>query len=864
MGLFDDLIPSGQPTARITVNPVQRAFLNSMSAGESPNYNTMYGGERFEELTDHPRQRVPIRSGPNAGKSSSAAGKYQFLAGTWDEAKNALGLPDFSPDSQDAAAAWLAERDYKNRTGRNLWEDVESAKNDPGKLTKIGGALSGTWTSLPGGIEPNRATSGFGQRFATALQSGGVANAAQAPATQAPTAQPKSGMFDDLIPQTPTAAKPDFGQGNAALMGASQGITANFGDEIVGARAAAGLPENAARSLALTPFVGPLIEPAIGAAKLGYEYLTGGDTATKQYEAARDKYRADAKTAEQQYPKTYMAGNIGGAVAMPVGGALNAATMPARIGRSAAVGATYGAAAGAGEGTGAVDRVSRAIPGAAIGGAVGAVAPPAIAAVEGIGRGIAAAASPITNRIRGAVSPESQAARTVAEAISRDARKGGVELTQPEFAASRAAGQPVAVAELGGERTRAYARWAANVSPEARAIVEKFASERFAGQADRAIEFLQNIAGSSGNTTVIKDSLAGLARIANGPAYRKAYSHPNAQAMWDEGFEQIAQAPVVQNAIRAASVTGANRGTIEGAPRIRSPFVVDKQTGQLTLRIDENGNRVVPNLQFWDHVKRNLDKIATPEARTLNGALKDHLDDLVPSYADARAGAAKFFGAEDALDAGQKFVRANMALGDAQKALSKMSDPDRELFKIGFVSKLIDDIGNTRDRVNVMNQIAATPNAKTKLQMVLGSNGYRQLDALLSVEQSMDRLRTALGNSTSIRQWIEYGLAGGVGGSGLINTDPTQLGIAAAIAGRRYVDDRVAGHIARMLVSDSPDVFAKGIKAVAGNKNLLNAFRDLDVKLSRVGGQQAPSPVMQAAGISRAEDQPEIPRPPGQ
>ena len=112
------------------------------------------------------RQNIPIRSGPNAGKTSSAAGRYQFLQGTWDEARNALGLPDFSPESQDAAAVWLAERDYAKRTnGRKLWDDLDSAQGNPSKLNFIGGALSGTWTSLPGGIEPNRATHGFGQRM---------------------------------------------------------------------------------------------------------------------------------------------------------------------------------------------------------------------------------------------------------------------------------------------------------------------------------------------------------------------------------------------------------------------------------------------------------------------------------------------------------------------------------------------------------------------------------------------------------------------------------------------------------------------------------------------------------------------------
>jgi muramidase (phage lysozyme) len=151
------------------LSPVQRAFLNSIAAGESPGYDVIYGGQRFQDFTDHPRIAVPIKSGPNVGRTSSAAGRYQFLGSTWDEAKSALGLPDFSPASQDRAAAWLAGRDYKKRTGRDLWSDVEGAAGDPKKLDEIGSSLSGTWTSLPNGIERNRATSGFGQRVATEL-----------------------------------------------------------------------------------------------------------------------------------------------------------------------------------------------------------------------------------------------------------------------------------------------------------------------------------------------------------------------------------------------------------------------------------------------------------------------------------------------------------------------------------------------------------------------------------------------------------------------------------------------------------------------------------------------------------------------
>ena len=844
-----DPVASAPERPKITVTPTQRAFLNSMSAGEAPDYNTMYGGGRFEELNDHPRQNIPIQSGPNAGKTSSAAGRYQFLQGTWDEAKNALGLPDFSPESQDAAAVWLAQRDYKARTGRDLWNDIEGAKDNPAKLNFISGALGKTWTSLPGGAEPNNATAGFGQRMASEISAQARNPQAQGnwwandPVAGQPTGQPEM--------QGPPQRQ--VGMGEAIGRGVQQGASFNFSDEIAGLKAASGIPETA-RNVASAIPIANLIAPTVGAARMGYEALSGGNQATDEYNRVVEAERAGNKLAQEQRPYSYIGGNIAGAVAMPIGGMANAATLPARIGRGAAVGAIAGGVAGAGEGETAGQRLTGAASGAVLGSAVGAAAPAAVAGAEAIGRGIGAAVSPVTNRIAGAINPERQAAKTAVEYLG----KGAPELTQAEYAAAQAAGLPVANIDRGGEAGRALARWAGNVSPEARETIQKFADARFEGQGERAIQFLQNIAGTSGDTTILRDALKGLARIENRPAYERAFRNPNAQAMWDEGFEQISQAPVVQDAIRAASVTGANRATLDGFQRARSPFVIDKQTGQLTLRIDENGNRMLPSLQFWNEVKINLDKVNSREAQMLNGALKSHLDELVPDYKKARAGAASFFGAEDALDAGQKFVHQNMAIGEASKALSKMSPAERDMFKIGFVSKLIDDVGNTRDRINVVGRINNSPNAKTKLQMVLGENGYRQFDALMSVEQSVDKLRGALGNSSTVRQWIELGLAGSVGGTGFVMSDPTSMGVAAAIAGRRYVDQRLAKEIARMLTSGDPDVLAKGVKAVSGNKNLLRAFRDFDARLSSVGGQQAPS-VVPVPGWARAEgDNPDV------
>lgn len=140
--------------------PAQRRLLQAIAGGEATDYNVVYGGGRFTDFSDHPRKAVPITSGPNAGKTSSAAGLYQFLAPTWDETARELGLKDFSPESQDAAAWHLAAKTYERKTGRDLLADLQA-----GRTQDIAPALAGVWTSIPGGIEPNKATAGFDARL---------------------------------------------------------------------------------------------------------------------------------------------------------------------------------------------------------------------------------------------------------------------------------------------------------------------------------------------------------------------------------------------------------------------------------------------------------------------------------------------------------------------------------------------------------------------------------------------------------------------------------------------------------------------------------------------------------------------------
>jgi lysozyme len=69
-------------------------------------YDVIAGNDRFSDFSEHPFILDPRRRRP---LGTTASGAYQMIKSTWIAARDALGLPDFSPASQDAAAVWILQ-----------------------------------------------------------------------------------------------------------------------------------------------------------------------------------------------------------------------------------------------------------------------------------------------------------------------------------------------------------------------------------------------------------------------------------------------------------------------------------------------------------------------------------------------------------------------------------------------------------------------------------------------------------------------------------------------------------------------------------------------------------------------------------
>lgn len=98
LGLIDD------PNVRTMLD------LIAASEGVAHGYNTGFGNTVLEALEDHPRELKGFAETTGRRNLTSAAGRYQFLAGTWDDVAPRIGASDFMPENQDLAAVYLMQR----------------------------------------------------------------------------------------------------------------------------------------------------------------------------------------------------------------------------------------------------------------------------------------------------------------------------------------------------------------------------------------------------------------------------------------------------------------------------------------------------------------------------------------------------------------------------------------------------------------------------------------------------------------------------------------------------------------------------------------------------------------------------------
>ena len=571
--------------------------------------------------------------------------------------------------------------------------------------------------------------------------------------------------------------------------------------------------------------------------KTGFGFLGDYD---KELESVRGRMQYNREAS----PSGSLAGTLVGGAMLGGGMMRQGATMIPRFADAslktrAAVGAGEGAAYGAAYGFGGgedgfQDRALAATKGALVGGGIGGSIPAAGRVLRGVGDTVMESVRP---RIGAILNPQKEAERRVGEALVRDRQMAQGRLSNAAERAGFEAGQDVRNFDRGSETVRALSRSVANQSPESRGVMERVVNDRFQGQTDRLKSVIERVAGGQVDDLAYKAQQEATKRSTNSAAYQKAWAQDfngPPPMVFDELIGRV-PAAAVRNARSVAKAEG-------------RPF------GQhLIASIDDNADTVtftrMPSLREWHYIQRGLRSAADSAYRggvgevgtaykSLHREILDAMDSASPAYQDARRGAAAFFEADDAFDAGKKFVWQNKDIRQSEAAFKRMSPAEREAFKVAFAGEFIEKLGQTSERRNVINQIFSTPNARAKINMVMGPQGMREVEAFVKVETAIDMMRGALtGNSTTARQLVELGLGAGAGG--MLTGDWTAGALAGAVIakgirmGGNKADENALREVAKILLSKDRTQLARSIKRIANSRRHQKA---LDQMLTYLGG----------------------------
>lgn len=444
-----------------------------------------------------------------------------------------------------------------------------------------------------------------------------------------------------------------------------------------------------------------------------------------------------------------------------VGGAIpfiasKGATLPLTLGKAAVQGFKTGALAGFGAGEGSPEQQAIST---GIGGAAGAVAAPALQLGARVVKNVS---QPIIKSMFAEPDVTGlQAGRNlVKEALKSDV--GSVD--EAINTVLQNAGKPYTLADI-GPNTRAYLDAVSLIPSPAKQTAKKFLEQRDKGISARLTSDLQDAFGS---TASFFDEFNAL-KTARTDLGKKMYANAfNKQVPVNKELTDLLGRPSVQQAY----ARGINIAQEKG---IKVPNVSVNAQGQLVTPDNKLIDRV--DTEFLHYVKMGLDDLVytgkSPSSgigNTQLNSIKDtraqflnYIDKNNPSYKSARNYWADDTATMDAMQSGRTFLKANP---DQLKAdIKKMSTSEKEAFRLGAMSDLIERVGGqSTDTVvpmtaNVARNILKDPKRVALIKATfpdneLGQNKFNQFIKNFQTEMEMKATsgQVLAGSQTASRQ----------------------------------------------------------------------------------------------------------------
>lgn len=455
-----------------------------------------------------------------------------------------------------------------------------------------------------------------------------------------------------------------------------------------------------------------------------------------------------AQTARWEYPVAALAGDIVGSGPAAITGGqlmsrgLDAATSALMGGRALrpmakapVIGATEGAVYGAGYSP--EDRVAGAMTGGVAGGVLGAGGE----AVVGGGRQLLGRAAG-----RGTETAPQQAVR---EAVEFDTGVEGRPMVAAAEEQIRAAGRGGIPADIGPATLQQLDQAVVSGGGPVRARAENVLYGRAAESFSNITEPMRRKLAPGGREFMSTnwDELAEVRRQQSSPLYEMAYAR---------GIPH--DDPVLAKALRTQPVQKAWRRAQQLTAM--DPEMTPQQLAQIA------GPEGRPSLRGWQYIKEQLDQQASQarsQARAkdasavekLRDYIVDRLDELQPTYREARNIWAGTRAAEDAMQMGYDFMSTRKMSQFPMAKLRRLNDSERAYFRIGAMSYFEDLLGNTQ-LTHDMTRKFRTDSMRRRLGQVFETpEDLNDFYALLDAEATKNKAKKVLGGSPTAGRLTE-------------------------------------------------------------------------------------------------------------
>lgn len=406
--------------------------------------------------------------------------------------------------------------------------------------------------------------------------------------------------------------------------------------------------------------------------------------------------------------------------------------------------ARYGFAAvpvGAASGAGYSDPgLANRTMGAASGGAIGLGTGMAIPAAAGVAKGM-------THGIKNSLS--SKAGKTFAqrkylEALERD----GINFSKLP-SRLKTLGPEATLTDAGGDSVERLARGATAFPGKASSKASTSFWQRQLNRNKRVTDVIKKTLGNGddfyNSLEAIQKERSELAK----PLYKKAY---DSRITVDDELVAILKAPSAQKAFERAK-------RIAGDEGVDLPQVFEIVDGKAI------GIKTSPDVRTLDYIKRGLDDVISDHiddfgkikgevgysVQRLKNRLLEKVDDMAPAYKEARQVSAGQFANENALKLGRSILNKDSEM--TAKYLARMSDSEKEFFRIGAARALRDEILRAPDGADAYKRLFGNDLIREKLRAVFpDGKSYNQFKKQMLIENRFHNTRTkVLGNSATAR-----------------------------------------------------------------------------------------------------------------